>query len=186
MVAFMGLNRESISREHGWAILDAGRKIEYSLLLVNMLSATLVNRQPEEVEYNLQESILISNESLVNYRYKYRAPIQLALVLDLMLFDPNNPRSLQYQLERLRFNLSVLPTLQNDNHNRIIIKLFSLLEQAHKDHLTVLDTRKNKYKNLEVFLLSVTGLLQEIPELISRVYFEHAQTQKQLFFAENI
>ncbi len=189
MVAFMGLNRESISREHGWAILDAGRKIEYSSLLVNMLLATLINKHPEEVEYNLQESVLTSNESLVNYRYKYRAPIQLGLVLDLMLFDPNNPRSLQYQLDRLKVNLDVLPDLRYNNqaseHNKLITKLFGLLELAHKGHLTELDKKKWKYKNLETFLLNVKQLLDEIPEVISRVYFEHAQVQKQLFFANN-
>ena len=31
MVAFIGLNRESISREQGWIMLDVGRKIEQSL-----------------------------------------------------------------------------------------------------------------------------------------------------------
>jgi len=189
MVAFVGLNRESISREHGWAILDAGRKIEYSSLLINMFLATLVNNHPEEVEYNLQESILTSNESLVNYRYKYRAPIQLGLVLDLMLFDPNNPRSLQYQLNRLKINLDVLPDLQYNNqaseHNRLITELFNLLERTHKGQLTELDTKKKKYKNLETFLMQAKMLLDEIPEVISRIYFEHAQVQKQLFFADN-
>ena len=190
MIAFMGLNRESISREHGWAILDAGRKIEYSLLLVNMLSSIVVEKHDEEVDYNLQESILISSESLVNYRYKYRAPIQLPLVLDLMLFDPNNPRSLFYQIERLKFNLDVLPNTQNGNqpaeYSKLISKLFAVLEAAQKDHLSELDSKKKKYKNLETFLTTVNDLLLEIPEIISRVYFEHAQTQKQLFIAENI
>ena len=189
MIAFMGLNRESISREHGWAVLDAGRKIEYSLLLVNMLSV-LADKHDEEVDYNLQESILISSESLVNYRYKYRAPIQLSLVLDLMLFDPNNPRSLLYQVERLKFNLDVLPNSQNGNqpadHNKLIAKLFTLLEAAQKDHLSELDNKRNNYKNLEIFLSGIHDLLMQIPEVISRVYFEHAQTQKQLFIAENI
>ncbi len=39
-VAFIGLNRESISREQGWVMLDMGRKMEQSLLLITMLLAT--------------------------------------------------------------------------------------------------------------------------------------------------
>jgi len=89
IVAFIGLNRESISREQGWILLDLGRKIEQSLLLITMLRTTLVGRYSDQVEYNLQQSVLMSHESLVNYRYKYRMPINNGLVLDLMLFDPN-------------------------------------------------------------------------------------------------
>ena len=53
--------------------------------------------------------VLMSNEGLVNYRYKYRRPLQNLLVIDLLLFDPNNPRSLTYQVVRLKAYLQNLP-----------------------------------------------------------------------------
>ena len=84
MAAFTGLNRESISREHGWRMLDTGRKIEQSILLLTMLNTAMVPVHEEQVAYNLMEVVLRSNESLVNYRYKYKAHIQLPLVLDLL------------------------------------------------------------------------------------------------------
>ncbi|MEP6845992.1 MAG: circularly permuted type 2 ATP-grasp protein, partial [Panacibacter sp.] len=93
MMAFISLNRESISREQGWTLLDAGRKTEQCLLLISMLRSTLVNKHEEQIEYILQEAVLKSNEGMVNYRFKYRAHLQLPLVLDLMLLDPSNPRS---------------------------------------------------------------------------------------------
>ena len=190
MVAFMGLNRESISREQGWIMLDAGRKIEQCLLLVNMLLATVINKHEEEVDYNLQESILISCESLVNYRYKYRAHIQLPLVIDLMLFDSNNPRSLIYQLSRLRAYLHSLPAPKNESHqlqhNKLIAEIFNLMKSEHREQLITLDNKRKKYKSLESFLLSINSLLVAIPEAVSRMYFEHVQAQKQLFIAENI
>ena len=49
IVAFIGLNRESISREQGWVMLDMGRKIEQSLMLINMLKTMLVNKHDEQV-----------------------------------------------------------------------------------------------------------------------------------------
>jgi uncharacterized circularly permuted ATP-grasp superfamily protein/uncharacterized alpha-E superfamily protein len=191
MVAFMGLNRESISREQGWIMLDAGRKIEQSLLLINMLLSTIVNKHNEAVEYNLQESVLISCESLVNYRYKYRAHIQLHLVLDLMLFDANNPRSLTYQLNNLRSHFTQLPKTQHPGmaypeHERLLAEMFDLLKTVNKDQLVVADGRRKKYKHLEAFLLNINSLLMAVPEAISKVYFEHAQVQRQLFTAGNI
>jgi len=187
MVAFIGLNRESISREQGWIMLDTGRKIEQSLLLITMLRATLVYRFDEPVAYELQEALLTSHESLVNYRYKYRAHLQLPLVLDLMLFDPNNPRSLVYQLDRLKAYLSNLPKAgasphQLGEHERLILEAYTLLKLSDKDQLSLPGGTENSA--LDAFLSKMYSLLQTIPDVISKTYFKHAQAQKQLFTAD--
>ncbi len=44
MMAFISLNRESISRDQGWALLDAGRKIEQSLSLISMLRSSFIKK----------------------------------------------------------------------------------------------------------------------------------------------
>ncbi len=188
LVAFLGLNRESISREQGWIMLDTGRKMEQSLLLVNMLRQTLTDLQDEQVEYDLQEAVLISHESLVNYRYKYRAPIQLPLVLDLMLLDPNNPRSLMYQLERLKTYVAGLPHVQGSSaiseHERLVWEAYSLLRLADKDQLSMPNQVLKRYANLDGFLSRIHALLAAIPDTISKTYFKHAQKQQQLFAAD--
>ena len=190
IVAFIGLNRESISREQGWIMLDMGRKIEQSLMLINMLKTMLVNKHDEQVEYNLQESVLVTNESLVNYRFKYRAHIQLPLVLDLLLLDPTNPRSLQYQLDRLKTYINDLPkTIPGHTlaeHQRLILEAYTLLKLSDKDHLAKPSSSGEGYKNLELFLTRMYSLLSAIPDVISKTYFKHAQAQKQLFKANNI
>jgi uncharacterized alpha-E superfamily protein len=187
MVAFVGLNRESISREQGWIMLDTGRKTEQSLLLTSMLLSTLVIRNDEQTDYDLQEAVLISNESLVNYRYKYREHIQLPLVLDLMLLDPNNPRSLIYQLDRLKAYLANLPKQQNDQeppeHERLVMAAYAL-KRADKNILTHFNTGSDQYEHLYTFLTNMQDLLLAIPIAVSKTYFQHAQTQKQLFTAE--
>lgn len=189
MVAFIGLNRESISREQGWILLDTGRKIEQSLLLINILQSTLTNISTEEVEYNLQESVLKSHETLMNYRYKYKVHIQLPLVIELMLLDPTNPRSLMYQLERLKAYLSSLPKTKKDysleRHERLILEAVTLLKLSDKDHLAKPDEKSGTYKNLEELFNDLNTLLLAIPEVISRKYFKHAQGQKQLFASED-
>ena len=185
VVAFIGMNRESISREQGWIMLDMGRKMEQCLLLCSMLRATLVNKNHDQVDYNLQEAVLISNEGLVNFRYKYRSLLQLPLVLDLMIFDPTNPRSLQYQLGRLKKNLNNLPEINGGQavplHELLIAKAHHLLENAGIEKLAVLDETIGQYKNLDDFLSELYDLLGGIQSAISKMYFTHAQSQKQLF-----
>ena len=185
MMAFISLNRESISREQGWNLLDAGRKTEQSMLLISMLRTTLVYKQDEQVEYILQEAVLKSNESLVNYRFKYRAHLQLPLVLDLMLLDPNNPRSLVYQVERLKAYLSGLPKISTGNalaqHERLALEAFTMLKLADKDELSKADKHTHRYKKLDEFLTKMNILLHAISNVVSKTYFKHAQTQQQLF-----
>ena len=185
MMAFVSLNRESISREQGWILLDAGRKTEQSLLLISMLQSTLVFKQDEQIEYIMQEAVLKSNESLVNYRYKYRSHIQLNLVLDLMLLDPNNPRSLVYQLERLKAYLEMLPKKMNGHilseQERLALEAFTILKLADSNALAQHDVETNTYKNLDDFLNKMTELLLGISNAVSKMYFKHAQQQQQLF-----
>lgn len=188
LVAFIGLNRESISREQGWIMLDAGRKIEQSLLLIRMLRATLVSFTNEDVAYNLQEAVLKSNEALANYRYKYRVPIQLALVLELLLLDINNPRSLIHQLDRIKNHFTQLPRFGNTDqlaeHERLILEAHTLVKLASKAHLSKLNEPLSEYTHLSDFLHKVYNLLAVIPDAISKTYFKHAQSPKQLFTAD--
>jgi len=189
MVAFIGLNRESISREQGWTLLNMGRKTEQSLLLINMLRVTLVNGYDDQVEYILQEAVLKSNECLVNYRYKYRSHLKLSLVLDLMILDPLNPRSLIYQLERLKADVSSLPKITTGHalpeHERIALEAYTLVKLAVKEKLAESDRSSGSRKNLDAFLNKMNKLLYTLPNVISKSYFMHAQAQKQLFTANH-
>ncbi|MES1216277.1 MAG: alpha-E domain-containing protein, partial [Bacteroidota bacterium] len=190
IMAFVGLNRESISRDQGWTLLDAGRKTEQSLLLVNMLTNTLVTRKDEQVEYNLMEAVLKSHECLVTYRYKYRAHLQLPLVLDLMLLDVNNPRSLIYQLDRLKAYLSQLPKITPENvlaeHERLILEAHTFLRLSSKDSLSLPDKESGTYEHLSEFLEKMQSLLHSVQAVVSKNYFKHAQSQKQLFILDGI
>ena len=185
MMAFISLNRESISREQGWTLLDTGRKIEQSLLLSSMLQVTLIQKQDDNVEYILREAVLKSNENLVNYRFKYRAHLQLPLLLDLMLLDSNNPRSLIYQMERLKAYMNQLPKINNHHflaeHQRLALEALTTLQLADKEQLSELDPVSNSYLNLDLFLQKMSGLLFTISDTVSKTYFKHAQEQQQLF-----
>ena len=185
MMAFISLNRESISRDQGWSMLDAGRKIEQSLSLISMMRSALLRKQEEAIEYILQEVILNSNECMMNYRFKYRAPLKLSLLLELMLLDPNNPRSLIYQVEKLKNYLSNLPGIHPGHslaqHEKLSLEAFTKIKLADKDYLPVLNDQTQRYQHLESFLTEMNNLLHEVYNAVSTTYFKHAQAQQQLF-----
>ncbi len=55
------------------------------------------------------ESVLTTAESIITYRRRYRSHAHLETMLDLLLLDPDNPRSLAHQLDLLLEDVRALP-----------------------------------------------------------------------------
>jgi uncharacterized alpha-E superfamily protein len=123
--AFGGLAMESMTRGFAWRFLDMGRRIERALLTLRTLRVTLVpviHRQAP-----LLEAVLEIADSAMTYRRRYMTTLQVAPVLDLLLVDETNPRSVGFQLARLDEHVTALP--HEDLHS-----LSDHLSQSYLSH----------------------------------------------------
>jgi uncharacterized circularly permuted ATP-grasp superfamily protein/uncharacterized alpha-E superfamily protein len=109
MLALSGVAAESMVQDVGWTMMDIGKRIERGLGLVALLRATVTKARSAGAEQTITESTLMACESSVIYRRRNPGKVSVAAVAELVLFDAENPRSLAYQLERLRANLKALP-----------------------------------------------------------------------------
>jgi uncharacterized circularly permuted ATP-grasp superfamily protein/uncharacterized alpha-E superfamily protein len=109
LLAFSGLAMESMVRDAGWYVMDAGRRIERSLQLVALLSATLTERRPAAVDDLVMESVLITAESVITHRRRNPGRPRPTDLLALLLFDRDNPRGVRHQLDQLADDLQRLP-----------------------------------------------------------------------------
>lgn len=109
LLALHGLAGESMVRDAGWHFMEAGRRIERFQHLALLLRSTLDREHDTATESLLFESILVAAESIITYRRRYRSHAQLETVLDLLVADPGNPRSLRYQVDRLETAIAGLP-----------------------------------------------------------------------------
>ncbi|MGX9791264.1 circularly permuted type 2 ATP-grasp protein [Mycobacterium sp. MMS18-G62] len=109
MLALSGVAAESMVHDVGWTMMDIGKRIERGIALTALLRATLTTVRSPGAEQTITESALVACESSVIYRRRTLGKVSVAAVADLVLFDAENPRSLVYQLERLRSNLKALP-----------------------------------------------------------------------------
>lgn len=112
LLALAGLAAESMVRDLGWAFMDAGRRIERARTLLGVLRSTLDVEQAPAVQAMVVESVLTVGESIITYRRRQpgrSGADQIAAVLDLLLLDRGNPRSVALQLDRLIDDLSRLP-----------------------------------------------------------------------------
>ncbi|OMB92451.1 hypothetical protein A5733_17820 [Mycobacterium sp. NS-7484] len=109
MLALSGVAAESMVQDIGWTMMDLGKRIERGLGLTALLSATLTTVHGAEAERAVVESVLVVCESSVIYRRRNPGRISVTAIAELMLVDAENPRSLIYQVERIRAHLKALP-----------------------------------------------------------------------------
>jgi uncharacterized alpha-E superfamily protein len=185
MFAFLGMNRESVRREQGWNIMDMGRKIEQSLFLITLIQSIFQKKQDEQVQHELLESIMIASQSLITYRFTYRDHLQLPQALELLMLDVNYPKSLAYLVKKIKRYVDLLPGETREvpvgHIQRYIHEADLLLKLADIIQLSKHDPQTSEYSVLHRFLNKLYLLIAETSTLISKTYFKHNQTQKQLF-----
>ncbi len=104
--AFSGMEMENMTRGHGWRFLDLGRRLERAHQLAEVVRAAL---GPQIKTGTVLEPLLEIADSSMTYRRRYFAQAQLPSVLELLLLDGSNPRSLAFQLQALTEHAANLP-----------------------------------------------------------------------------
>jgi uncharacterized circularly permuted ATP-grasp superfamily protein/uncharacterized alpha-E superfamily protein len=182
--AFSGLTMESMTREQGWLFLDIGRRLERGIMLNSLLRSTLVSKHSEGVEYQLLESLLLTHESLMTYRRRYRAYMEQRTVLDLMLMDETNPRSLIYQMDRLQQHISVLPRekvfSRVSQEERLILEAMSQLRLSDTTQLAQIAQDAPMNTQLDQRLARISNLLARLSDTLTKYYFSHVEGPQQL------
>jgi uncharacterized alpha-E superfamily protein len=171
MLALSGLAGESMLQDAGWLMMDIGKRIERGLMLVTLLSATLTTVRNAEAERAITESALVACESSVIYRRFNLGRVSVGAVADLVLFDATNPRSLVYQLDRLRKNLRALPGASGSSRaERLVEEISTRLRRLDRDDLEELDDEGRRVV-LADLLSSVHDTLREVSDVITRTQF---------------
>jgi uncharacterized alpha-E superfamily protein len=105
--AFSGLAMESMTRGLGWRFMDMGRRVERALNQAGLIQIGLPRVCTESI--GALEALLEVFDSIMTYRGRYRTAFQLAPVLDLLLVDESNPKSLAFQFSQLADHVAHLP-----------------------------------------------------------------------------
>jgi uncharacterized circularly permuted ATP-grasp superfamily protein/uncharacterized alpha-E superfamily protein len=187
LASFLGLNMESMGYDEGWFLLDAGRRLERTLQMASMLRSMLTFKQEAAVEQLLLERMLDVHECLMTYRSRYRSRLHIASVLDLLLFDRTNPRSMVYQLERLQKRVEDLPqkrTLHTFSRlvpqERLVLEALTALRLAD-DALALSAADENAMRTtFDELLGTVSDFTAQVSAAITQEFFNHAHSQHQI------
>jgi uncharacterized circularly permuted ATP-grasp superfamily protein/uncharacterized alpha-E superfamily protein len=108
-LALAGITVENMVHDVGWHLLDLGRGLERAAQTTTLVKWTMGEAQPLWIERHLVTSVLTAGESVLTHRRRFSGTQGVDTMLDLLLLDEGNPRSVAFQLSRVRRDLARLP-----------------------------------------------------------------------------
>lgn len=181
LLAFSGLVSESMTRTLGWRFLDLGRRLERSLHTIMLVRNLLLPL--EEREASVLEAVLEVADCSITYRVRYLNNLQLAAVLDLLITDETNPRSLASQLVLLGEHVDHLPRDPNlpliGEEQRIGLSSLTSVRMISSERLARMHVAEER-KRLDRLLGRIAARLPRLSDIICSKYLIHAGLTRQL------
>ena len=183
LLALAGVGNESTVRDPAWHFMECGRRIERALQISTLLTTTLSTERGAAAESLLLESVMTASESIITYRRRYRAQPRLPGVLELLIHDQNNPRSISYQIHALQSSVRELVPDQSapaeSGMQRVVDQIQELLTQADT-HMLAAANRGGSRGALDELGAALQAGLRELSDLISTEYFQRILPQRSM------
>ncbi|HRI88389.1 MAG TPA: circularly permuted type 2 ATP-grasp protein, partial [Candidatus Hydrogenedentes bacterium] len=181
LAAFSGLATENMTRGLGWRFLDTGRRVERSLNILELLRSMFVF--PMDPENAVLQAALEIADSAMTYRSRYGGNLEAPAVLDLLITDESNPRSVAFQFSRLTRHIEALPREKSypfaSREQQFTTRLGAELQLTDIFELSTV-TQPGKRVALESRLLDWSCTLRDISEALAWHYFSHTEFSRQV------
>ncbi len=175
LAAYAGEIAESMTRTYAWRFLDLGRRLERALQESQLIHGMLAKGGANESE--TLETLLEMLDSVMTYRSRYGSRFRLGAILDLMLCDETNPRSIAYQLVECVAHLAQLKVGVQDDNKPADEGMSTALLNAVRDSNVVRLAREFETGTgaaLNELLDTMGKTLPELSDVISHRYFFHS------------
>ncbi len=180
LAAVNGMVMENMTRSYAWRFLEMGRRLERVRHLSKLIRHLAIRGNPEATG-NLNLLLELADVSLT-YRTRYKAEAKLAAVLDLLLADETNPRSVIFQLRIFDDHMSALPHEETSASLNPAQKITTRLctDIRLTDMIQVAEfTNKSKVRaHLLRLLKQLDQGVHQLSDLVAHTYFSHSLAQR--------
>jgi uncharacterized alpha-E superfamily protein len=158
--------------------MTIGRRLERAIYLTRQLRE--ITLPLSEQDWSLLECLLEVADSSMTYRARYYTTLQPLAVLDVLLADETNPRSLDFQLSHLADLYQKLPRclpvdLKAMRRAVTLLRSFDLRRLKYPEPGSAANG-SDALARLASFLGEMEGLLPSWSNNLSSRYFSHART----------
>lgn len=171
----------SMVRDPGWHLIGAGRSLERAVQLCHLLRPTTTGRRGMEVDRVVLDAVLTAAESAVTHRRRYRDNVRISTVLDLLLTDADNPRSLAFCLAELSTHLAALPASTGSTRpERLLDDLIAALASREVATLSLVEGAGRPF--LEAFLDDCLVRLMTLADAVAALHLAGGPLPRPLAF----
>jgi uncharacterized circularly permuted ATP-grasp superfamily protein/uncharacterized alpha-E superfamily protein len=169
--SFSGLVQENMTQLAGWRFLELGRRIERAIATCRFVRQFADGTGPD----GSLDVLLDLCDSQITYRQRYIMVAARAPVIDLVVLDPNNPRSAAYQIDRMEVHLAALPKHTADGR-------LSPPQQIAASIATALRTA-DAAKVDDALIVIIENALMKLSETIGSSYLTHDERSEAIWEA---
>jgi uncharacterized circularly permuted ATP-grasp superfamily protein/uncharacterized alpha-E superfamily protein len=172
--AFSGLLMENTTRGLGWRFQEIGRRMERALQTCELLRRSL-DSAAEELEPCLKVLLQIADSS-ITYRRRYPTALQTALVLEILITDESNPRSVAFQLATLLHQIVRLqeeePGAETSAERSLAVKALKTVRSSSMEEVSRRDA-DGHFSALETLVDHLRTSLWDLSDQITARYFSN-------------
>ena len=172
--AFTGLSTDSMTRGLAYRFLDMGQRVERAVTTAHLLRDTIITG--EDNDSTLLEAVLEIADSSLTYRRRYLTHLEPHAVVDLLLADETNPRSVAFQLVAIDGHLSHLPRDTQHPHGQpdrqLMLKLRTAIQLADVESCC---GSKPSGPPLAQLLTETIEQLEAVSVSVAQTFFAHAK-----------
>jgi uncharacterized alpha-E superfamily protein len=180
LAAVNGMVMENMTRSYAWRFLEMGRRLERVRHLSKLIRHLAIRGNPEATgTLNL---LLELADSSITYRTRYKAEAKLAAVLDLLLADETNPRSVIFQLLTFDDHMSTLPHEETSASfnpaQKITTRICTDIRLTDMIQVAEFNKKTKVRVNLERLLKQLDQGVHQLSDIVAHTYFSHSLAQR--------
>jgi uncharacterized circularly permuted ATP-grasp superfamily protein/uncharacterized alpha-E superfamily protein len=181
LFAFNGNILETLPRDTGFYLLEAGKNVERILSLVSVLRSTFSFENTPETENVIIEAVLENNHLLQRYRYTNKSNADLVAVLNMIFLEENLPYTLSFLLDELSYCLRKLPKSSENNRmnlaEKTVLETVAIVKLVDTEQLVNADKGTLFRPALDKTLMQIFELISKVSTDLTSMYFNHSILQ---------
>ncbi|HEY0200348.1 MAG TPA: alpha-E domain-containing protein, partial [Burkholderiaceae bacterium] len=173
MATITGAQTDRMTRDDGWRLLSIGRNLERLGFLASALAEGFESGSVHSA--GGFEALLSLFDSTITFHSQYQQSRDVAALLDLLVLDRDNPRSLGWVAQTIRGRLDKL----SSRAGGITRQAITIPDPANWE-LTAICTQDDEghYALLQGLLAECTNSAYQVSDAVSAHYFTHSGDSK--------
>ncbi len=177
LAAFSGMQQENMTRGHGWRFLEIGKRVERAYIVLGLVKTAT---EHSALDDTLLNPLLEICDSTMTYRRLHFARPSLVPVLDLLLLNDINPRSVLHQSRILGTQIKQLPSAPGkDAGDSSRLQIDALQSELIALNLAALAKAGDEvFGHVPALCENLTLGLEKLSDLITEHFFSHSSRKE--------